>query len=323
MSLSSVEKICHALSSGVDDVLEFISDEKRKKTMIKRCVDVSKLEARIKANPFLSLIYQGYVCSGQVFLAFRNNEATFYYHGKQLCNMRDSKNFDPTINKAFLPLRTIISGGSQYISEKEWQENTNLSCGYSTVLVEILENIEHRQDPESLQVSYLYKFSPLCNQCSSDIILLDIEAAFAESGVPDRDRIDVVMYDKIRQQLLFAEIKRLSDVRLQEGGKLQSEIVTQMDGYRNILDKEKPTIIEQYNRVIEYYSQLAQTAIPSINAKKDILLGLWITEYIRDDSSCVKDLRKQIGTKFPVADIGQMSSLTAASLEKVCKLFSK
>ena len=158
------------------------------KTMIKRCVDVSKLKEQIEASPFLSLIYQGYICSGEVFLAFRNNEATFYYHGKQLCNMRDSKNFDPTINKAFLPLRTMINGDGQYISEKEWQENTNLSCGYSTVLVEILENIEHRQDPESLQVSYLYKFSPLCNRCCSDIILLDIEAAFAESGVPDRDR---------------------------------------------------------------------------------------------------------------------------------------
>ena len=96
-----------------------------------------------------------------------------------------------------------------------------------------------------------------------------------------------------------------------------------MYGYRNILDKEKPTIIEQYNRVIGYYSQLAQTAIPPIDSKKAILLGLWITEYIRDDSNFVKDLRKQIGTKFPVADIGQMSSLTAASLEKVCKIFAK
>lgn len=291
--------------------------------MIKRCIDVSKLKAQIKANPFLSLIYQGYVCGGQAFLAFRNNEATFYYHGKQLCNMRDGRNFDPTVNKAFLPLRTMIGGGGQYISEKEWREKTNLSCGYSTVLAEILENIEHRQDPESLQVSYLYKFSPLCSQCGSDVILLDIEAAFAESGVPDRDRIDVVLYDKSRRQLLFAEVKRLSDARLQKGGRLQSEIVTQMAGYRSILDREKPAVIEQYNRVIAYYSQLAQTAIPPVDAEKDILLGLWITEYVRDDGNCVKELRRQIGTKFPVADIGQMSSLTAASLEKVCKIFSK
>lgn len=291
--------------------------------MIKRSIDVPKLAAKIKADPFLSRIYQDYVGNGQAFLAFRNDEATFYYHGKQLCNMRDSKDFDPTINKAFLPLRTVISGGGQYISEKEWQEKTNLSCGYATVLVEILENIEHRQDPESLQVSSLYKFSPLCRQCSSDMILLDIEAAFAESGIPDRDRIDVVMYSKSRRQLLFAEVKRLSDVRLQKGGELQSEIVTQMDSYRKILNEEKSTIIEQYNRVIEYYSKLAQTAIPLIDGEKDILLGLWITEYVRDNKSCIEDLRQQIDAKFPVTDIGQMSNLTAASLEKVRKIFSK
>ena len=291
--------------------------------MIKRSIDVPKLTAKIKTDPFLSCIYQDYVCNGQAFLAFRNDEATFYYHGKQLCNMRDSKDFEPTINKAFLPLRTVISGGGQYISEKEWQEKTNLSCGYVAGLVEILENIEHRQDPESLQVSSLYKFSPLCRQCSSDMILLDIEAAFAESGIPDRDRIDVVMYSKSRRQLLFAEVKRLSDVRLQKGGELQSEIVTQMDSYRKILNKEKSNIIEQYNRVIEYYSKLAQVAIPLIDGEKDILLGLWITEYVRDNKSRIEDLRQQIDAKFPVTDIGQMSNLTAASLEKVRKIFSK
>ncbi len=291
--------------------------------MIKRNIDISKFATQVKANPFHSRVYQEYIGNGQVFLAFRNNEATFYYHGKQLCNIKDSKDFAPTINRAFLPLRTIIDVSEQYISEKEWRDRTTLALGYSDILGEILENIEHRQDPESLQVSCLYKFSPLCHICPSDIILLDIEASFAESGNPERDRIDVVMYDKIQRQLVFAEIKRLLDVRLQKGGHLQKKIIIQMERYRNILDKEKSAIIEQYNKVIEYYSQLSQITIPLIDSEKEILLGLWIAEHTQNDSNLIKELRKQVDSKFPVANIGQMSSLTAASLVKVCKIFRK
>lgn len=280
-------------------------------------------------NLFLKEIFNQELINGRAFLTIRNKEATIYYNGNQLCNMAQKPDsYEPHVYSKYLPLLRSealrSSKGIQSISENEWLKRTCIS-GYTfgNIFPEILDNIEKESDPEGIQVSNLYKFSLLNKDRQGDIILLDVEAAFAASGAKT-ERIDVVLYHMVKQQLIFVEVKRLSDGRIRDKNGVQAEVLSQLNGYQQILENRKNIIVQEYNNVISFYNNMLRMNIKSINNDCKLLLGLLLVEFT---SSKADQEQKELVEKMMIKNnygfysVGDTKNITEKSLEALYKAF--
>lgn len=305
----------------------------------------AKLKDPDEGIPFLKNAYDSLVLTGKGLLTFRNQEATIYYAGNRLCNTSEKQSYAPVVYDRYLPLirsKVLMSKKSKPMDETTWlQEAGMFGKTFLDVLPEILDNIEKDKSPESFQVSRFYQFSPLAAGHDRNIVLLDVEAEFATEH--ERERIDLVFYNKTDCQLLFVEVKRLYDNRwkhrtaVDASGKTcyavdTKEVLDQMKKYRERLDSEKDKITEQYNRVISYYNALSGETLPPVGDEPH-LLGLLLVEHTssKEDRERIKIIREDFSQAgFNISTIGDTKSLSAnksdpsasdRSLEKIyCNL---
>ena len=66
------------------------------------------LKSQLFSQDFLKKVDEGLIQTGKAFLAFRNEEATIYYNGNQLCNLAASNEYEPTIYNHYLPDRKSV-----------------------------------------------------------------------------------------------------------------------------------------------------------------------------------------------------------------------
>lgn len=267
--------------------------------------DITELQKMIQNDAAISKVYTELISKGKALLAFRNNEATIYYNGNRLFSLQSKNNFVPTVYNQYLPitrshLKNSANIAKEMYSEEQWKKETKISnLNFSEYMTEILENIEKDSSPESIQASRFYRFSPLNSTERHEIVLLDIEAEFAAKG-EKAERIDLVFYHTTRNELMFVEVKRLSDSRIKvkktASGNNTPMVVNQLNGYKNKLVSEKADVISEYNNVIDYYNTFATNAnkIPSIPENANILLGLLLVEFKSSDKKAVSDIKALI-----------------------------
>ena len=288
--------------------------------------DFGMLKNQLLSNEFLQRLNVDLIQTGQAFFAFRNEEATVYYKGNQLCNLAASNGYAPTIYNHYLPITRsqTISGSrkKEPYSVEQWKRAIGSSdLSFGDVVSEIKDNLEKEKSPESLQASRFYRFSPL-NHCEKhEIVLLDIEAAFLYTG-EKTDRIDLVFYHTADRRLMFVEVKRLSDSRLYAKGTAPAEVIDQLKRYKKRLAGETQQINSQYNNVIDYYNALSGGNLPHIPQESDPLLGLLLVEFTRSgkdtaNKKAVQNIMKQESLKM--YSIGNTSSLTDATLTAIYK----
>lgn len=76
--------------------------------------DFGMLKNQLLSNEFLQRLNVDLIQTGQAFFAFRNEEATVYYKGNQLCNLAASNGYAPTIYNHYLPItRSQTISGSR------------------------------------------------------------------------------------------------------------------------------------------------------------------------------------------------------------------
>lgn len=254
----------------------------------RKITDFDLLRDVLAKNPFLNQVTRDLILRGEAFLAFRQDQATIYYKGNQLCHLRADKAYIPRIYNHYLPLtrsRTLTGfQRKEPFSLEDWRASTGqANLSFEEVLPEILDHLEKESSPEGFQASNFYHFSPLNSRESHEIILLDIEAAFSESG-QKTDRIDLVFYHKVHGHLLFLEMKRLVDPRLYRKTKDKvPKVIDQLTGYKNRLEAEFQNINRQYNQVIDYYNILAGGNIPPLALDSKPLLGLLLVDFKGND----------------------------------------
>ena len=74
--------------------------------------NMDALQNQLNTNGFLHEVNHKLIQNGRAFLAFRNDEATIYYNGNQLCSLSGSSGYKPTIYNHYLPItrsRTLAS----------------------------------------------------------------------------------------------------------------------------------------------------------------------------------------------------------------------
>jgi len=222
-----------------------------------------------------------------------------------------TKNYEPTIYNHYLPIvrsRTLQEPlEKEHFTEKDWLGEAEISSkNFSDVFNEILNNVEKESSPEGKQASWFYRFSPLNKDIASKIILLDVEAAFAESG-KKTDKIDLVFYHKEENRLMFVEVKRLNDKRLKDKKGKAAKIFEQMEQYRKRIYNEKEKIREQYNNVIDYYNKFGNLSLPFVSDAEP-LLGLLLVEFSESDSEKLIETKNRLKDKgIKVYEIGNTS----------------
>lgn len=298
--------------------------------------DFPELEKQLKDNAFLQILDSALLQTGRALLTFRKNAATIYYKGRQLCTMQHKlKNepmYAPTIYNHYLPIirtETLNKNKAKTnYSETQYLSENKGNHTFVSVLPEILDNLEKEVDDEAYQVSAFYRFSPLIKQYNTTVVLLDIEAAFAETG-EKTDRIDMVLYHTVKRQLIFVEVKRLSDKRLYvQPGSGEPEIIEQMKRYKKRITDEKDKIKAQYDRVIENYNQLSGKNLQPIG-DGEYLLGLLVVEC--SEVECFERIRasaafQDLCTSLEANDIkmhtyGQTKNATPGTLLSIYNTF--
>lgn len=292
--------------------------------MFKREIsDISAFAAQLNSNPFLHKIYTDLIRSGKALLTFRDNTATIYYQGGQLCHM-DGPGFEPEVCQGYLPLlrSKVLSSQSIHsitLTKGQWLHQASISsCSFCSVLPEILDNIQKDRGQEGIQVSCFYQFSPLRNPMQSKVVLLDIEAAFKND-----DRIDLVLYHTEECRLVFVEVKRLHDSRCHDKAGGPAEVLGQLDRYEKIIAAQKQKIITAYNNVIDYYNQLSGRKMPPIKEVSP-KPGLLLVEFTADseDQQLKKAIVKEVtDNNFPVYPIGNAERATEKTIEAIYKKF--
>lgn len=240
--------------------------------------NMKALQNQVNTDGFLKAINRKLIQTGRAFLAFRNDEATIYYNGNQLCNLPGSHGYEPMVYNHYLPITRSRTLSNEQKKEpytiKQWQNNIHSkTLSFEIVFNEILDNLKKESSPESLQASRFYQFSPLNTKTTPEIVLLDIEAAFSSTG-EKTDRIDLVFYHRKDRRLMFVEVKRLSDSRLKS-----ADVIDQLKRYKDRLETEVQQITSQYNNTIDYYNTLSGGNLPHVSLESPPLLGLLLVEF--------------------------------------------
>lgn len=283
--------------------------------------DMEALQKQLTTDGFLQAINRELIQTGRAFLAFRNDEATIYYNGNQLCNLPGSNGYEAMVYNHYLPITRSRTLSNEQKKEpytiKQWQNNIHSkTLSFEIVFNEILDNLKKESSPESLQASRFYQFSPLNTKTTPEIVLLDIEAAFSSSD-EKTDRIDLVFYHRKDRRLMFVEVKRLSDSRLYPKGEKSAEVINQLRRYKERLEKDKQQINSQYNNTIDYYNTLSSGGnLPHVSLESPPLLGLLLVEFNRSAIKQKNEVQEMIKLKpndFKSYAIGDTSNVTEVS----------
>lgn len=249
---------------------------------------------------------------GAVFPAIRNGYIDFYYKGRRLFHYDGE--FSTHIKYASVLIR-IGNGNKDYLKESSFPEGVSFPKSFEEVYDRIKENCWNYTADEAEGVSELYKFSPFATP-DRDIVLLDIEVAFANQETMDAfksdrkhkktNRIDILLYNKKSSTLHFIEAKHFSN------GEIKTEVSepkvnSQMERYNDEIYNKKQQIFAAYVRYIEILNSLFGTSI-----KKPINLsnkcGLYVFGFGNPDKSIsVPSIKAKIIKRHKTYFIGNPS----------------
>lgn len=249
---------------------------------------------QIKNDPFLSELLKEHiepkvvrygnidsVFNPRVIFALRNGETDIsrimlYCMGGKICELERGGNYDPVINT------TYVRDGNKQIE---------------SIIKEIqIRSVLNEGNYEKLYDSYFYGLNPLCGKRDS-LFLIDIEAAFTQRGIRERNIIDLVFLKYVNDvpNLLFIESKQANNKdnkpKRQQNGKWISDTRMQLDRYQSIIESDRANIIEQYNHVISFYN-LFGLNLKLLDAASQIRLGLVV--YAHEGNKAELDSRRRV-----------------------------
>ena len=220
----------------------------------------------LKKQPLFSQRLASDIKEGTVFFAGRNRCASFYYKGRSLFTYKNNI-FTTNQKFGFVPVPT----------EKSYIEETDLNDKrVITNFIDAYEKIKERAalyaDKEAEGVSMLYKFSPASNKrCNEDYFLIDIEVSLEKIDNPENlasdkkrkgtDRIDMLLYNNAKKQLMFCEAKHYTNTDLWASDDNEPPVVGQLKKYEDQIHEKQDQIIAQYIKVIHEYNELLGTEL--------------------------------------------------------------
>jgi len=229
---------------------------------------------------------------GKVFFAIRNGYGSFYVNGSSLFSYSNS-GFTTHHKFGFVP-STV---GKDYIAEADLKHMSVIEKfidGYDA----IKERATKYAGIEASGVSALYKFAPTLKNLDEQYFLVDTEVVFNAANDTENqesddsrktDRIDILLYDNHKRQLLFCEAKHFSNSELWAKSNSKPKVVSQLNKYNNQISSKTKSIISEYENTFAEYNQLMGTKLQSpLSVCKQC--GLLIFGFDRNQMKRIKEL---------------------------------
>ena len=104
-------------------------------SLIRNISNLQLMQSKLNNDVFLKKVKDNYISKGKALLTFRNDEATVYYNGNQLCNTSFKLGKTPqgelTVYEKYLPLiRSAHLGSkksSKNVTEEQWRKETGIN----------------------------------------------------------------------------------------------------------------------------------------------------------------------------------------------------
>ena len=256
---------------------------------------MDKLIESLSTNDLFQNKLKPDIDDGKVFFAIRYGKGSFYLRGCSLFTY-DNSEFTTHYKFGFVPSAV----GNTYITETDLKSMAvidNFKDGYK----QIKERVALYAEPEADGVSALYAFAPRATNKEGRFFLVDIEVAFdakndVENSDGDKkagrktDRIDILLYDNCKRQLLFCEAKHFSNAEIRERDGESPEVINQLKKYDRQITAKKSEIIAQYKKAFREYNELMGTELNDPEGVFD-KCGLYIFGFNRKQQ---KELRNRM-----------------------------
>jgi len=191
---------------------------------------------------------------GVVFLAIRNDYVDFYYKGGRLFHY-NGNNFSTHIKYA--SVIDTKNDNRNYLTEQELTERTLVS-DFEKGYERIKENCFNFSKVEALGVAKAYEKNSYTS--SKDIIFLDLEIAFQESG-KNQDRIDFLIFNTKEKEIQFIEAKHYTNSEIRAKG--TPKVIRQVKKYNDLIRGHRNAILLAYVNYIALINQIFDLELPS------------------------------------------------------------
>lgn len=212
--------------------------------------------------------------NGTVFPAIRAGRVDFYHKGGKLFSY--DKGF--STHKKYA---SVIRSEKDYISESDLQENAKVITSFYDGYEQIKGNCSLYSGVEAEGVSRIYHKYPFVKN-DLGIVILDIEISFkSKSEERSQDRIDILLLNKMTQEIRFYEAKHYSNSELWAVEGTCPRVISQIKRYEEQIQHEGTDILSQYCNYVEIVSNLLGIDLPK---PKDIdnKVTLFVFGYDRD-----------------------------------------
>jgi len=281
--------------------------------MFKRSFNDKLINQLLKSDLYKHKISED-IKTGVVFPAIRAERIDFYHKGGKLFT------FDEDGFKTHIKYASVYKSKEDYISElkiSSLERIVSFVDGYAR----IKENCSLYAGVESSGVSYIYgKYSYAAS--ISEIVVLDIEVSLESLDLDkNQDRIDILLFDKRKKQLIFCEVKHYSNKEIWSRKGSSPDVVGQVQRYVKQIGAKGDVILKEYGNYVDAVNKLLALNLPCPESIKQNVV-LMVLGFDKDQLSgrFTELFKANMPKDIRYYAIGNVASLKIENVLKKCGL---
>lgn len=256
----------------------------------------------------------GDIHAGIIFPGIRNERIDFYHKGGKLFT------FDKDGFKTHIKYASVYKSKDDYISEAKissLERITSFVDGYAR----IKENCSLYSGVESSGVSCIYSnYSYIAS--TSGIVVLDIEVSLESLDADkNQDRIDILLFDKQKKQLIFCEAKHYSNKEIWSQKGSSPDVVGQVQRYIKQIGTKGDCVVREYCNYVNAVNKLFSLNLPCPdNINQQVVLMVFGFDRDQLSGRLTELFKVNMPKDLKYYAIGNVASLKIENVFKKCEL---
>ncbi len=281
--------------------------------MFKRSFNDELIKQLINSDLYKHKILED-IKTGVVFPAIRAGRIDFYHKGGKVFT------FDKDGFKTHIKYASVYKSKDDYISEAKissLKRITSFVDGYAR----IKENCSLYAGIESSGVSYIYsKYSYV--SLTSEIVVLDIEVSLESLDTDkNQDRIDILLFDKQKKQLIFCEAKHYSNKEIWSQKGSSPDVVEQVQRYVKQIGAKRDYVLQEYGNYVNTANKLFSLNLPCPdNINQQVVLMVFGFDRDQLSGRFTELFKVNMPKDLKYYAIGNVVSLKIENVFKKCRL---
>jgi len=281
--------------------------------MFKRNFNDELIEKLVNSDLYREKIL-GDIKAGNVFPGIRSERIDFYHKGGKLFT------FDKDGFKTHIKYASVYKSKEDYISESKIASLDRIASfvdGYAR----IKENCSLYAGIEASGVAYIYgNYSYAASM--SEIVVLDIEVSLESlDSDKNQDRIDILLFDKRKKQLIFCEAKHYSNKEIWSQKGSNPDVVGQVQRYVKQIGAKGDVILREYGNYVTAANKLFAFNLPCpVSVAQNVVLMVFGFDKDQLSGRFTELFKANMPKDLRYYAIGNVASLKIENVFKKCEL---